>query len=83
MGLKISTSKTKYTNLSAVETRQRGKNITISENNFEAVKSFVYFGSALNNSNYISQEINRRIMDNNNIYFAHTLIFYSLEQSCY
>lgn len=51
MRLKISTNKTEYMKLSAVEVRRRVQNITIGENNFESIKCYMYLGSVLNNNN--------------------------------
>jgi hypothetical protein len=70
MGLKINEKKTLYMRLSAVKARRRVQNITIGHYNFEGVKEFVYLGSSLNNSHNMSEEIKRRIIAGNRVYFA-------------
>jgi len=78
MALKISTGKFKYMKPSAAEARRREQNITIiGDNNFKAVNRFLYLGSTLNHSNYISGEINRRIMASNCVYVANISHFKS------
>lgn len=77
MELKINDGKINYVKLSTAETRRKIQNITIGEYCFEGVKEFVYFGSSLNNSTNMTEEIKRRIMASSRAYYANITLFQS------
>ena len=72
LGLTVNEGKTKYMLSSRKDTYNRciGQNVTMGSNNFEVVKDFVYLGSAGNDSNVTSAEIERRITLANRCFFG-------------
>jgi hypothetical protein len=70
VGLTINEGNTKYMRMLASEARRGTQNATFGQYNFESVKNFSYLVSVLDNANWVTEEINRRIMAGHRAYFA-------------
>jgi hypothetical protein len=70
VGLSVNQEKNKY----MVENRKsftpHTPHIHISDYNFERVSRFVYLGSLVNETNYIKEEISKRIQNANRCYYG-------------
>jgi hypothetical protein len=77
VGLTINEGKTKYMHMSASETIRGTQNATFGQYSIESVKNFSYLGSVLNNENWVTNEINRRIMAGHRAYFANVKLLKS------
>jgi hypothetical protein len=62
VGLTTNGGNKKYMKMSASGARSGTQNAIFVQYNFENVKNFSYLGSVLNNVNWVTEEINRRIM---------------------
>jgi hypothetical protein len=64
--------------MSASEARRGTQNATYGQYNLESVKNFRYLASVLNNENWVTEEINRRIMAGHRAYFANVKLLKSI-----
>ena len=72
VGLTINENKTKYLHC----TRQASKNVPIfEETKMEQANQFKYLGSIVNNNNSIEDEIEERIAEGNEAYYANKSFF--------
>ena len=70
VGLSVNEAKTKYMHSTRRNTTRENSQIAAGRYNFDAVKEFVYLGTAINQDNNISLEIKRRIALANRCYFG-------------
>lgn len=77
MGLRVNEEKTKFLKMTEGARGRIRQNITLGDFNFEAVQSFKYLGSVVNENNDIEEEIRTRILQDNKFYFAMKDIFRS------
>ncbi|CAG9834157.1 unnamed protein product [Diabrotica balteata] len=69
MGLHINQNKTKFmATITNTRSENVDTNLIINDQNFEAVKEFIYLGTSVNPNNNTSEEIKRRIIIANRCY---------------
>jgi hypothetical protein len=82
LGLRINEGKTKYMKISS-EDRGWTPTVTLGKYTFERVKYFSYLGTNLNSKNMMTEEISRRILAGNRVYFANMKLLKSTQLSRY
>ena len=70
MGLIVNEGETKYMLSTSRDMQRIDYRITTDNYTFEAVKEFIYFGSAVTTTNYVSLEIKRRLTLANRCYYG-------------
>jgi hypothetical protein len=77
VGLEINVEKTKYMLLSRHQNVGQSRDVKIADRSFENVSQFKYLGTTVINTNFIQEEIKRRLISDNTYYHSVQNLFSS------